>query len=103
MTAKHTPGKWNLYTLPNSGEWEIISEDKFAIASNAHSKRKNTRDVELANAQLISKAPELLEALEYLVVHTCRVCGCKKATEHCLGCRNPDFKQLIAEAKGKTT
>ena len=52
----------------------------------------------VANARLISRAPELLEALEELTGTTCDECTSEDC--HTIHCRVYYFNQLITRAKG---
>lgn len=53
---KHTPGPWNVAILSVPGFQR-------AYQLNATTQERRPVDVDLANAQLIAAAPELLEAL----------------------------------------
>ena len=70
MTDKHTPGPWHCGNRDNW--WRIYDENGVYIAaakdpSPAPNHKADGFDIEEANARLIAAAPELLEALEYLV------------------------------------
>jgi hypothetical protein len=59
MSTKHTPAPWGLdESLANEGEIDVISKNGFLIASIVNSDRCDEY-----NANLISAAPELLDAL----------------------------------------
>jgi hypothetical protein len=66
--SKHTPGPWVFYDDSNDGKTkriEIAARGK-TVARIYHSVPKE----DLPNARLIAAAPDLLEALEYMV-NTC--------------------------------
>lgn len=74
--AKHTPGPWTVGTMVNNdGGVSIVSdEDRVcsvdAIGDFPRGKGWKHEDAERdANARLIAAAPDLLEALRYLVMH----------------------------------
>jgi hypothetical protein len=68
MKAKHTPGPWHhvgdglVYTELTSNDDEAIF-----ICDTGNSRAASSNEEERANAQLISAAPELLEALRALM------------------------------------
>ena len=53
------------------------------------------------DATLMSKAPELLVALEMMVTFNCRKCNLLNHAVSCGTCFILEHKQLIAEAKGE--
>jgi len=72
---KHTPGPWKVVverTEPFMTIHRVFAADRALVATVYQGTTKGTGDLrlaaELSNAQLISAAPELLEALENLVV-----------------------------------
>lgn len=60
---KHTPGPWNAHKYPDVKTWSVASDK--SIASKIECE---------ANATLIAAAPELLEALEALVLADTAIC-----------------------------
>jgi hypothetical protein len=71
MSAKHTPGPWQIYPAPYP---LIETADGIAVAktdcslSRVSGKWVENREMLAANAALISAAPDLLAALEELLV-----------------------------------
>ncbi len=64
MAIQHTPGPWIFYAdLPSTEpNWHIVTTaNKMRVLANVHIEPGNAMD--LANANLIAAAPELLEAL----------------------------------------
>lgn len=62
--AKHTPGPWDFYTKPQPNGCPIVGARGLMVAMLAHSiNYEDQKQVAIANARLISAAPELLEAL----------------------------------------
>ena len=65
MSAQHTPGPWQFYVDTPSTEpnWHIVTNaSRMRVIANIHIEPGNAMDE--ANAQLISSAPDLLEALK---------------------------------------
>ncbi|MNN44792.1 hypothetical protein D3C81_1590990 [compost metagenome] len=63
--SNHTPGPWTFYAdLPSTEpNWHIVTNaSRLRVLANVHIEPGNKAD--LANAHLITAAPELLEALE---------------------------------------
>lgn len=69
MSAKHTPGPWRFYTEPQPNGCPIVGNGRgLMLAMLAHSVNyPDQRDEANANARLIAAAPELLDALQWLV------------------------------------
>lgn len=67
--AKHTPGPWNYHTEPQpNGCPTIGTSNGLQVAMLSHSiLHEDQRDVAYANAQLVSAAPDLLEALKAIL------------------------------------
>ena len=61
------------------------------------------REVEIANARLISCAPELVEALEGFVSYGCPVCSgdCGSANPPVMHCPMQDACHVLAKARGR--
>lgn len=72
--SKHTPGPWQFYAdVPSTDpNWHIVTNaSRMRVLANVHIEPGN--EVDLANARLITFAPELLASLEAvlpLVKHT---------------------------------
>jgi hypothetical protein len=60
--SKHTPGPWNLY--PNSASDWVVRK-MFPDGQESHEIARCTSGMD--NARLISAAPDLLEALEFVI------------------------------------
>ena len=106
-----TPGPWEHVVFSDDGErcwWEIDGcGGEHIAACSPHG--GNARETELANARLIAKAPELLEALEERVLSDCSMCRGRKLDDPKLrdrcynkACRVARYQHLIADAKGET-
>ena len=69
MEFKGTKGKWRKFQLPNGNmkitcdDWREFAEIEFKHWQNTEERRKQC----LYNALLISKAPEMLEALKTVI------------------------------------
>ena len=66
--TKHTLGPWHVSTPPPNGE-QIIGNEKgmmVAVVTTGVGLHNNTTTT-LANARLIAAAPDLLEALDYVI------------------------------------
>lgn len=69
-TQKSTPGPWEAYRA-NSGEQYIRATDGTLIAERLYDEEREPELETLeANTLLISKAPELLEALRRITAHS---------------------------------
>ena len=70
MEFKGTKGKWT-YEYDNSDynptEWYTIFSDKGSVLSRNYNERNFQEEEMRANALLISKAPEMLEMLQYFI------------------------------------
>jgi len=66
MTAKHTPGPWT--TDPEVGHESVIDGEGRLIADCAIFGHGFKRELNVANARLISAAPDLLTALRIVQV-----------------------------------
>ena len=68
--SKHTPGPWSFYTEPQPNGCPIVGAKGLMIAQLAHSINYNDQaETAIANARLISAAPDLLEALKTAHAH----------------------------------
>ena len=69
-SPKHTPGPWRMESHGANGEQSIGISRSLETGGHAVALVESSRraDVLLADARLISAAPDLLEALEALVV-----------------------------------
>lgn len=67
--SKHTPGPWQFYAdVPSTDpNWHIVTNaSRMRVLANVHIEPGNETD--LANAKLITAAPELLEAAQSALV-----------------------------------
>ena len=103
--TKFTPGKWKISQYDESPEMIVVDNGKevetvIAFAYDHHVPKEE----QAANARLIAKAPELLEALETAVKDLCNYCPAdmtKKEKRNCRLCTRIDqWKKLIAKARG---
>lgn len=69
--SKHTPGPWQV--IPSWGDWTIEGPNKEEIIFQDGPYQTPT--IKLENARLIAAAPELLEALKYIVGTTFPMSG----------------------------
>lgn len=66
--AKHTPGPWDFYTKPQPNGCPIVGARGLMVAMLAHSiNYEDQKQEAIANARLISAAPELLEAAKMVL------------------------------------
>jgi len=96
MTAKHTPGPWAVRTIDQSLATVETQDGEYNICTAAqlrgddwqteHAERK-------ANARLIAAAPELLEALQFVMT----------ASGEQLGTAFEQAQAAIAKATGEQT
>ena len=97
MKFKGTKGKWRKFQLPNGNmkitcdDWREFAEIEFKHWQNTEERRKQC----LYNALLISKAPEILEMLQKIVLMTETCNGTFKDFRERY---NTEIKQLIKEA-----
>lgn len=79
MTTKFTPGPWHVSAISQHDGSVSIAKDRFVVClvTNAASifdvVQGHTPEAQFANARLIASAPELLEALEIMIVGACAV------------------------------
>ncbi len=73
MEAKHTPGPWRHYTRPQPNGCPIVgTENGLMVAMMAHTvNQPEQADEAIANARVVSTAPELLDALKGMVAMYC--------------------------------
>ncbi|MFO0447229.1 MAG: hypothetical protein ACK52I_00840 [Pseudomonadota bacterium] len=64
MNTKHTPGPWHR----NEEDGTIANSGGMVVAAAYELRHETTSDVEEANARLIAAAPDLLAALDALIV-----------------------------------
>ena len=65
MSTQHTPGPWNFYTEPQPNGCPLVGSRGLMVAMLAHTvNQDDQRETALANARLISAAPDLLEACQ---------------------------------------
>lgn len=68
--SKHTPGPWRIFETDHGSKIiGIGSEDGAGVADAGFGLWGGDSDEARANARLVAAAPELLEALKYLVMH----------------------------------
>jgi len=99
--TQYTPGKWE-YRQRYRASYTIAAETEDGMKEIAWLGEMSSHSVgeNKANARLISKAPELLQALEELFGY---VLGCRRV-DTCLSEREvSEYKRLIAEAKRGAT
>ena len=71
MTA-HTPGPWGVEKALHEQRWTVAQlEGAALIVADAYTE---------TDARLIAAAPEMLEALEAMVEHTCHLAGTRPCT-----------------------
>ena len=63
MSAKHTPGPWNIYDEPRGYGFCVRTEPGGEIIADYSCFLKEVEQPARANARLIAAAPDLLEAL----------------------------------------
>lgn len=93
--SRHTPGPWDFSWKIQPNGCPTVGHKGLMVCMVAHSaKQEDQRETALANAALISAAPDLLEALQAL----------KKLYETDKGCRSlPEYQSAraaIAKATG---
>ena len=97
MEFNGTKGNWRKFQLPNGNmkitcdDWREFAEIEFKHWQNTEERRKQC----LYNALLISKAPEMLEMLQKIVLMT-EICN--GTFEDFRERYNTEIKQLIKEA-----
>ena len=92
--AIYTQGSWH---VGGKGDIIIYDEDGNAVASAETYHGKHESGVAKANADLIAAAPDLLGALEALVLHG-EAADHREGVEQCLELQQA--KLLIAKVKG---
>lgn len=105
--SKHTPGPWKLYRI--ASDVVFVNEDRIARGESipAYNRKiaempnwsDENYDEKMANARLITAAPELLEELKIAVMN----CPCsipERDSGHLAFCRAPIWNELIAKAEG---
>lgn len=65
MTTKHTPGPWRVARKVSNC---VVARGGLDIIAQCDTIGEETRDTENANARLIAAAPDLLAALEFILV-----------------------------------
>lgn len=101
LPVSHTPGPWE--TRPITGDLDRFGYGKMQFGSRQHGlvgsliARPNEFGVAEANARLIAAAPDMLAALERLVVHPeFPACPCRQPE-----CLTAAINAAIAKATGK--
>ena len=100
MNSPHTPGPWhqtgvNVRAFGDDGALVAVATNYWANAETPESER-------LANARLISCAPEMLEALEIILNSTCGDVG-DDGYEGCIRIESKALdraRSIISKAKG---
>ena len=100
--TKHTAGNWKISQYDESPEMIVVDNGKEVETVIAYAYEKDVpKEEREANARLISKAPELLEAFEKLVFIACDRCVPQGELPECSAeCHVYRCKQLIAKARG---
>ena len=102
--TKNTPGKWEIHErFKHSYAIITCDEDGSLQTEVAWLGRSSyiSHEENLANARLISHAPELLDALEQMIAGKCADCDesfCKR-----YNCPILRYKQIITRTKGEKT
>lgn len=95
---KHTPGPWiqvDDYGVPYNRGFRIRGRDKKSICAISSATKRPEEEC-IANANLISAAPEMLSALEYILFHAPK-CQNAGELERCLW----TVQNAIAKAEGR--
>lgn len=97
MNTKHTPGPW----IADLETWAgIVNAPAGTIAGPVGGSRGATLDELHANARLIAKAPELLDALVRLTAWA-DVAGCDREPGSILDSNIKAARAVIAQATGE--
>ena len=102
MTEKHTPGPW-YYQEESDGYTHIVRGPSGCFLYQG---QQTDDGISEANARLIAKAPEMLEALEGIVDYD--LCEfdhhgyCQTHNSISTPCYMDNIRQIIAKAKGES-
>ena len=74
MKPKHTPGPWGVAGQRSNKRWAVVRNDSWSdlplmdgwTIADVYSRKMNA-DEDEANARLIAAAPEMLDALKWLI------------------------------------
>lgn len=91
MKSKHTPGPWHTGHGPQASI--VYDRSGWGVANASVYHFKHEHGSALANAALIAAAPDLLEALEEIVLHQEILGQCSTITDRAY--------EAIAKAKGE--
>ena len=105
--TRHTPGEWEIHERFKHSYAIIICDEDGTLQTEVAwlgQSSNMSHEENLANARLISKAPELLKALDTLTGTTCDDCMTLRESGDChtIDCAVYHFKQLVARVKGET-
>lgn len=91
METKHTPGPWAVYQSRGNSRLRVMSDAvPYDVATMNHA---GNDEAEAANAHLIAAAPEMLDALRYMVANA--------EAEGWSGLMLGDARTAISKAEGR--
>lgn len=91
---KHTPAPWTV-TFQENCDWVINGSNGYNIVAIPHDEESGNSLADNANANLIAAAPELLAALELLLIET------RNIMHHDTVWARSEAIRAIEKAKGK--